>query len=51
MYDLLATYIPQIADKSDKDIILNDCVLVARLAPAIDRELGSITVKKNRGNI
>lgn len=51
LYDLLYIYIPQIADNSDKDIILNDGVLVGRLAPAMDRELGNITIKKNRGNI
>ena len=33
------------------DIVLNDGVLVGRLAPAIDRELGTIKIKKNRGNI
>ena len=46
-----STFLESILKATGHDIVLNDGVLVGRLAPAIDRELGTIKIKKNRGNI
>ena len=47
--DVLATYFPQVIEALDMDVVLNDGVLVGRLAPAMDLELGKIKTRKDRG--
>ena len=46
---ILAEYFPEIIEKLDKEIVLDDGTLVGRLAPKIDRELGSINKLRLRG--
>ncbi len=43
-------YLAIIANNSDKNIYLNDNVLVGKLSPAIDKKLGSFASLKARGN-
>lgn len=50
MVELLENYMPEIAANSHKQIVMNNGVLVAELAPGIDRELGGIASWKGRGN-
>ena len=48
LLSLLATYIPDIATRNTR-LLLDTGVLVGEIAPAIDRELGSISRMKERG--
>lgn len=47
--EILAAYFPQMLEAFDTNIVLDDGVLVGRLAPAIDMELGRIKDRKDRG--
>ena len=47
--EILAAYFPQVIEALDMDIVLDDGVLVGRLAPAMDFELGRIKERKGRG--
>lgn len=46
---ILAEYFPEIIEKLDKDIILDDGMLVGRLAPKMDKKLGDINKLRLRG--
>ena len=47
--EVLATYFPQLLEALDMDIVLQDGVLVGRLAPKMNEELGRISARKDRG--
>ena len=47
--EILATFFPQVLESLDMDVVLNDGVLVGRLAPAMNIELGKISNRKDRG--
>ena len=47
--EILASYFPQLLEALDMDIVMNDGVLVGRLAPKMNEELGKISTKKERG--
>ena len=47
--EILADYFPQLLEMGGNDIVLNDGVLVGRLAPAMDVQLGIIRGQKERG--
>ena len=47
--EILADYFPQLLEALDMDVVLNDGVLVGRLAPAMDVQLGIIKGQKERG--
>lgn len=47
--DLLKSYLPQIMNNSQKQIVLNSGVLVGELAPTIDEKLGNMYIGKGRG--
>lgn len=47
--EILADYFPQLLEAFDMDVVLNDGVLVGRLAPAMDAQLGIIRGQKERG--
>lgn len=49
LIEILAAYFPQVIEALDMDIVLNDGVLVGRLAPAMNVELGKISSRKDRG--
>lgn len=49
LIEILADYFPQILESMDKDLIFNDGVVAARLAPAMNKELGKIKDKEDRG--
>lgn len=49
LVEILATYFPQVLESMGNDIVLDDGVLVARIAPAMDKELGKIKDRKDRG--
>ena len=49
LYAILAEYLPNIADKAQKHIVLNDGTLVGVLAPGMDAELGDLSALKKRG--
>lgn len=46
---LLSDYLPQIVNRIDREIVLEDGTLVGRLAPQIDEELGEINKGRGRG--
>ena len=46
---ILNTYLPQIASTSQKEIILDDGTLVAKITPKIDKSLGNLYTRRNRG--
>lgn len=46
---LLSDYLPQIVNRIDREIVLEDGTLVGRLAPQIDVELGEINKGRGRG--
>lgn len=45
---ILADYFPQFIDSMDRDLVWNDGVVAARLAPAMNKELGRIKEKDER---
>lgn len=45
---MLGEYYPKLLDKFDISVVMNDGVLVARLAPKIDKEIGAIYRRKER---
>lgn len=47
--DILASYFPQLLEALDMDIVMNDGVLVGRLAPKMNEALGKISARKDRG--
>lgn len=47
--DVLATFFPQVIECLDMDVVLNDGVLVGRIAPKMDKELGRLADRKGRG--
>ena len=47
VYNILATFLPQLADM---DLMIDGDALVGRITPKIDRELGKIKLRKDRGN-
>lgn len=47
--EILASYFPQLIEALDLDIVLEDGVLVGRLAPKMNEELGKISARKDRG--
>ena len=47
--EILAVYFPQLLEALDMDIVLQDGVLVGRLAPKMNEELGRISARKDRG--
>ena len=49
LVEILADYFPQVIDLMNYDIVLDDGMLVGRLAPAMDVELGRINDRKGRG--
>lgn len=50
LVSILSAYFPEIIDRMEKEIVLDDGTLVGRLAPKIDDELGNINRLKVRGN-
>ena len=49
LISMLAEFMPEIIDKSQKQIVLNNGVLVGELAPAMDLKLGEIDRLRGRG--
>lgn len=49
IFDFFAEHFPELIDNLERDIVLDDRTLVGRLAPRIDRELGTILLRKKRG--
>lgn len=49
LIEILADYFPQVLELMDQDIVLDDGVLVGRIAPKMDKELGKISERKDRG--
>lgn len=49
MVEMLKEMFPQLLDAFDVTIVLNDGTLVAKLAPKMDRQLGLINKRKERG--
>ena len=47
VYNILAMFLPQLADM---DLMIDGDALVGRITPKIDRELGKIKLRKDRGN-
>ena len=50
LVSILSEYFPEIIDRMEKEIVLDDGTLVGKLAPKIDAELGNINRLKIRGN-
>jgi hypothetical protein len=50
LVSILSEYFPEIIDRMEKEIVLDDGTLVGKLAPKIDTELGNINRLKIRGN-
>ena len=50
LVSILNEYFPEIIDRMEKEIVLDDGTLVGKLAPKIDAELGNINRLKIRGN-
>lgn len=48
LYEIVASYLPNIANNADRNIVLDGDVLVGRLAPKMDKQLGSIYSRKAR---
>lgn len=49
MLDFLIQYFPEFAALMEKDVVLDDGTLVAKLTPKIDRQLAVIYKRKDRG--
>ena len=49
MLDFLMQYFPEFAALMEKDVVLDDGTLVAKLTPKIDRQLAVIYKRKDRG--
>lgn len=49
MLDFLTQYFPEFASRMEKDVVLDDGTLVAKLAPQMDRQLATIMRRKDRG--
>lgn len=47
--EILASFFPQVLEAMEKDLVFNDGVVAARLAPAMNKELGKLSTKKDRG--
>ena len=47
--EVLGSYFPQLLEALDMNVVLQDGVLVGRLAPKINEELGKISTRKDRG--
>lgn len=47
--DILSAFFPQIIDGMDQAVVLDDGTLVGKIAPKMDRELGRIKQRKDRG--
>lgn len=47
--EILASYFPQLLEALNMDVVLQDGVLVGRLAPAMNEELAKISTRKDRG--
>ena len=51
LVELIETYMPELLLSARKQIVLDNGVLVGELASGIDREIGGIANKKERGNV
>lgn len=49
LVEMLKEMFPQLLDAFDVTIVLDDGTLVAKLAPKMDRQLGLIYKRKERG--
>ena len=49
LVDILAAYFPQVLEAMERDIVLDSGEMVAALAVPLDRELGKIQARKERG--
>lgn len=49
LISMISDYFPEFAENMQHDIVLDDGTMVARLTPKIDRELGKIQRRKERG--
>lgn len=49
LVEILAKYFPEILASMGQDIVLDDGTLVAKLAPGMDKALGQIRSRKDRG--
>lgn len=49
LIEILANFFPQVLEGMERDFVWNDGVVAARLAPAMDLELGRIKERKGRG--
>lgn len=49
LVEILATYFPQILTSMERDFVFDDGIVAARLAVPMDRELGKIKDRKDRG--
>ena len=49
MLNFLMQYFPEFAALMEKDVVLDDGTLVAKLTPKIDRQLAVIYKRKDRG--
>ena len=49
LIDMLGKFFPELIEAFDVDIFINDRVLAAELAPAMNEELGILSSKKERG--
>ena len=49
LIEILASFFPQVLESMDRDFVWNDGVVAARLAPAMNYELGKLSTRKERG--
>ena len=49
LIDIVATYFPQFLVSMEKDLVWDDGVVAARLAPKMNYELGKLSTRKDRG--
>lgn len=50
LISILVQYFPEIVEKLNRPIVLDDGTIAGHMAPAMDRELGTIATYKGRGN-